>query len=157
MLSCFNGNLSTLKSLDLSGNGLTAGSGGSFYGNLLIIELRNLFFSPSHIIFFSMRLFPSNMLYHAGFKVLSSRLKKLENLLLSRNHCNDSIFSSLTGFSSLKSLDLSHNQLTGSINSKLLSLYQENWGLYIYIYIYIYLIISFHLWRFISMELWSYP
>ncbi|KAI5593692.1 hypothetical protein BDE02_03G029100 [Populus trichocarpa] len=80
ILSCFNG-LSTLKSLDLSGNGLTAGSG--------------------------------------GFEVLSSRLKKLENLLLSWNQCNDSIFPSLTGFSSLKSLDLSDNQLTGSagINS----------------------------------------
>jgi hypothetical protein len=37
ILSCFNGNLSTLKSLDLSFTGLTAGSGGSFYGNLLII------------------------------------------------------------------------------------------------------------------------
>jgi hypothetical protein len=37
ILSCFNGNLSTLKSLDLSFNGLTAESGGSFYGNLLII------------------------------------------------------------------------------------------------------------------------
>jgi Leucine-rich repeat (LRR) protein len=36
ILSCFNGNLSTLKSLDLSHNGLTAGSG-SFCGNLLII------------------------------------------------------------------------------------------------------------------------
>jgi Leucine-rich repeat (LRR) protein len=35
ILSCFNG-LSTLKSLDLSFNMLTAGSG-SFYGNLLII------------------------------------------------------------------------------------------------------------------------
>ncbi|KAI5593536.1 hypothetical protein BDE02_03G020300 [Populus trichocarpa] len=77
ILSCFNGNLSTLKSLDLSVNGLTAGSG--------------------------------------GFKVLSSRLKTLENLHLGGNQCNDSI--SLTGFSSLKSLDLSYNQLTGSINS----------------------------------------
>jgi hypothetical protein len=38
ILSCFNGNLSTLKSLDLSANGLTAGSG-SFYGNLLVIYL----------------------------------------------------------------------------------------------------------------------
>jgi len=37
ILSCFNGNLSTLKSLDLSYNGLTAGSGVSFYGKLLII------------------------------------------------------------------------------------------------------------------------
>jgi len=51
---------------------------------------------------------------HAGFKVLSSRLKKLENLHLSGNQCNDSILPSLTGFSSLKSLDLSNNQLTGS-------------------------------------------
>uniref|UniRef100_A0A2K2B0P1 FHA domain-containing protein n=1 Tax=Populus trichocarpa TaxID=3694 RepID=A0A2K2B0P1_POPTR len=76
ILSCFNGNLSTLKSLDLSFNGLTAGSG--------------------------------------GLKVLSSRLKKLENLLLRENQYNDSIFPSLTGFSSLKSLYLSGNQLTGS-------------------------------------------
>ena len=36
ILSCFNGNLSTLKFLDLSVNGLTAGSD-SFCGNLLII------------------------------------------------------------------------------------------------------------------------
>jgi len=63
--------------------------------------------------------------HHAGLKVLSSRLKKLENLYLSDNQCNDSIFSSLTGFSSLKSLDLSGNEVTGSstgINSKLHSL-----------------------------------
>jgi Leucine-rich repeat (LRR) protein len=39
-------------------------------------------------------------------------LKKLENLHLSSNQCNDSIFPSLTEFSSLKSLDLSRNQLT---------------------------------------------
>jgi hypothetical protein len=51
---------------------------------------------------------------HAGFKVLSSRLKKLENLHLRWNQYNDSIFSSLIGFSSLKSLDLSYNKLTGS-------------------------------------------
>jgi Leucine-rich repeat (LRR) protein len=37
ILSCLTG-LSTLESLDLSANGLTAGSG-SFYGNLLIIFL----------------------------------------------------------------------------------------------------------------------
>ncbi|KAI5593650.1 hypothetical protein BDE02_03G027600 [Populus trichocarpa] len=78
ILSCLTG-LSTLKSLDLSDNGLTFGSG--------------------------------------GFKVFSSRLKKLESLHLSSNQCNDSIFPSLTGFSSLKFLDLSYNQLTGSINS----------------------------------------
>ena len=50
----------------------------------------------------------------AGFEVLSSRLKKLENLDLSWNYYNDSIFSSLTGFSSLKSVNLSDNELTGS-------------------------------------------
>ncbi|KAJ6397298.1 hypothetical protein OIU77_018332 [Salix suchowensis] len=49
-----------------------------------------------------------------GVKVLSSRLTKLENLDLSGNPYNDSIFSSLTGFTSLKSLDLSYNELTGS-------------------------------------------
>ncbi|KAI9397320.1 hypothetical protein POPTR_003G026308v4 [Populus trichocarpa] len=60
-----------------------------------------------------------NELRGSGFKVLSSRLKKMENLHLSGNQCNDSIFSSLTGFSSLKFLDLAYNQLTGSasINS----------------------------------------
>jgi len=52
--------------------------------------------------------------HHAGLKVLSSRLKKLENLYLRDNQCNDSIFSSITGFSSLKSLDLSFNEVTGS-------------------------------------------
>jgi Leucine-rich repeat (LRR) protein len=52
--------------------------------------------------------------HHTGLKVLSSKLKKLENLDLSDNQCNDSIFSSLTGFSSLKSLDLSYNEVTGS-------------------------------------------
>ncbi|XP_061980577.1 cuscuta receptor 1-like isoform X2 [Populus nigra] len=72
ILSCLTG-LSTLKSLDLSYNELTAGSG-----------------------------------------VLSSRLKKLENLDLHGNQCNDNIFPSLTGFSSLKSLDLSYNKLTES-------------------------------------------
>ncbi|KAI5560272.1 hypothetical protein BDE02_16G036600 [Populus trichocarpa] len=95
ILSCFNGNLSTLKSLDLSFNGLTAESG--------------------------------------GFKVLSSRLKKLENLHLRWNQYNDSIFSSLTGFSSLKSLDLSYNKLTGSgwcelKNLKQLDLSRNNLG-----------------------------
>jgi len=63
--------------------------------------------------------------HHAGLKVLSSRLKKLENLYLIGNQYNDSIFSSLSGFSSLKYLNLSANQLTGSstgINSKLHSL-----------------------------------
>ncbi|XP_052308716.1 receptor-like protein 13 isoform X2 [Populus trichocarpa] len=56
----------------------------------------------------------ANQLTGSGLKVLSSRLKRLENLDLSDNQCNDSIFSSLSGFSSLKSLDLSYNEVTGS-------------------------------------------
>ncbi|KAG6780310.1 hypothetical protein POTOM_013164 [Populus tomentosa] len=68
-----------------------------------------------------------------GLKVLSSRLKKLENLYLSYNQYNDSIFPSLTGFSSLKSLDLSTNELTGSgwcelKNLKQLDLSGNNFG-----------------------------
>jgi Leucine-rich repeat (LRR) protein len=89
-----------------------------------------------------MRLFTSNMLnfekHHAGLKVLSSKLKKLENLDLSGNQCNDSIFSSLSGFSSLKYLNLSRNQLTGSstgINSKLHSLKKIEDLIYIYLVI----------------------
>nr|TKR79515.1 hypothetical protein D5086_0000271750 [Populus alba] len=91
ILSCFNG-FSSLKSLDLSYNEVTGSA--------------------------SVRLFPSNMLnfekHHAGLKVLSSRLNNLENLYLIGNQCNDSIFSSITGFSSLKSLDLSYNEVTRS-------------------------------------------
>ncbi|KAF9681467.1 hypothetical protein SADUNF_Sadunf05G0004500 [Salix dunnii] len=56
-----------------------------------------------------------------GVKVLSSRLKKLENLGLSGNQYKDSIFSSLTGFTSLKCLDLSFNMLTGSTGVEVLS------------------------------------
>nr|XP_034894868.1 receptor-like protein 15 [Populus alba] len=132
ILSCFNGNLSTLKSLDLSLNELTAGSR-SFYGNLLglkvlssrLKKLENLALSDNQYndsIFPSLTGFSSlksldlsaNELTGSGVKVLSSRLKKLENLNLRWNQYNDSIFPSLTGFSSLKSLDLSRNKLTGS-------------------------------------------
>ena len=116
ILSCFNGNLSTLKSLDLSANWLTAGSG-SFYGNLLIIRFETFSFLLL-ISFFSMRLIISFQYaleeHHAGLKVLSSRLKKLENLHLSGNQYNETVFPSLTGFSSLKSLDLSNNMFRGS-------------------------------------------
>jgi len=42
------------------------------------------------------------------------RLGKLENLDLSGNQLNNSILSILSGLSSLKSLDLSDNMLTGS-------------------------------------------
>ncbi|CAK7340490.1 unnamed protein product [Dovyalis caffra] len=49
-----------------------------------------------------------------GFQVLSSKLKKLEILGLTQNQFNESILSSLSGLSSLKSLYLSQNNLTGS-------------------------------------------
>ncbi|KAG6774948.1 hypothetical protein POTOM_018366 [Populus tomentosa] len=49
-----------------------------------------------------------------GFQVLASRLRNLKELYLSDNNFNDSVFSFLSGFSSLKSLDLSGNRFTGS-------------------------------------------
>ena len=60
----------------------------------------------------------------AGFEIISSHLGKLENLDLSYNTFNNSIsiFSDLRGLSSLKSLNLSYNELTGSttVNGKVL-------------------------------------
>ncbi|XP_011044904.1 PREDICTED: LRR receptor-like serine/threonine-protein kinase GSO2 [Populus euphratica] len=129
ILSCFNGNLSTLESLDLSGNRLTAGSGGSFYGlevlSSRLKKLENLdlwgnqcndSILPSLTGFSSLKSLDLsyNELTGSGLEVLSSRLKKLQNLHLGSNQYDDSILPSLTGFSSLKSLDLSYNELTGS-------------------------------------------
>jgi len=55
--------------------------------------------------------------------VLASGLRNLEELDLSDNELNDSILSSLSGFSSLKSLDLSGNRFTGStgLNGKVVN------------------------------------
>jgi len=50
----------------------------------------------------------------SGFQVLASGLRNLEELDLSYNKLNDSILSSLSGFSTLKSLCLSSNRFTGS-------------------------------------------
>ncbi|KAJ6958346.1 receptor-like protein 15 [Populus alba x Populus x berolinensis] len=47
-----------------------------------------------------------------------SRLNKLESLILEANHFNNSVLSSLKGLSSLKHLDLERNQLQGSIDMK---------------------------------------
>jgi Leucine-rich repeat (LRR) protein len=55
--------------------------------------------------------------------VLASGLRKLEELDLSGNKLNESVLSSLGGFSTLKSLDLSSNRFTGStgLNGKVVN------------------------------------
>jgi len=50
----------------------------------------------------------------SGFQVLASGLRNLEELYLRGNKLNDSVLSSLSEFSTLKSLDLSSNRFTGS-------------------------------------------
>jgi Leucine-rich repeat (LRR) protein len=59
----------------------------------------------------------------SGFQVLASGLRNLEELDLSYNKFNDSVLSSLSGFSTLKSLYLSENMLTGStgLNGKVVN------------------------------------
>jgi len=54
------------------------------------------------------------IIYLVGFQLQPMRLGKLENLDLSDNELNSSILSILSGLSSLKSLHLSNNMLTGS-------------------------------------------
>jgi len=55
--------------------------------------------------------------------VLASALRNLEELRLSYNKLNDNILSFLSGFSTLKSLDLSDNMFTGStgLNGKVVN------------------------------------
>ncbi|KAI5587075.1 hypothetical protein BDE02_05G007300 [Populus trichocarpa] len=56
-----------------------------------------------------------------GFQVLASGLRNLEELYLSSNKLNDNILSSLSGFSTLKSLNLSGNMFTGSTSLNVLA------------------------------------
>ncbi|KAG6780313.1 hypothetical protein POTOM_013167 [Populus tomentosa] len=126
ILSCFNGNLSTLKSLDLSYNHLTAGSGLKVLLSRLkkLENLRLRWNQYNDSIFPSLTGFSSlkyldlsgNELTGSinSFQLQPMRLGKLENLDLSRNQLNSSILSILSGLSSLKSLDLSYNKLRGS-------------------------------------------
>ena len=67
-------------------------------------------------------LYPSYNLL-SGFQVLASWLRNLKDLYLRSNKLNDSILSSLSGFSTLKSLDLSNNSFTGStgLNGKVVN------------------------------------
>jgi len=53
-----------------------------------------------------------------GFQLLASGLRNLEELYLGSTKFNDNILSSLSGFSTLKSLDLSNNWFTGSTGLK---------------------------------------
>ncbi|XP_061972286.1 receptor-like protein 13 isoform X3 [Populus nigra] len=121
-----------LQSLDLGETGLVGCSENEGFGTLSsklrelhVLDLSyNKFYSDSILSCFtglsslkSLDLSWNTLTGSANFyglNVLSSRLKKLENLHLRGNQYNDSIFSSLTGFSSLKSLDLSYNMLSGS-------------------------------------------
>jgi Leucine-rich repeat (LRR) protein len=113
VLSILSG-LSSLKSLDLSYNKLI---GSSINGNAWFL------LSILDTVRASCRLTYCNN-YLAGLEILSSQLRKLENLDLSYNKLNDSILSNLCGFPSLKSLNLSGNILLRStaINGKVVNI-----------------------------------
>ncbi|KAI5587119.1 hypothetical protein BDE02_05G010400 [Populus trichocarpa] len=68
-------------------------------------ELENLDLSGNQLV---------GGLKNQGFQVLASGLRNLKQLDLSYNKLNDSVLSSLSGFSTLKFLDLSNNRFTGS-------------------------------------------
>nr|KJB53902.1 hypothetical protein B456_009G010500 [Gossypium raimondii] len=68
-------------------------------------ELQSLFLSGNSIVGF---------VDNQGFEKLSSKLNKLEILDLSDNYFNDSILTSLSKLSSLKSLNLAGNNFIGS-------------------------------------------
>jgi hypothetical protein len=79
-------------------------------------------------LYISVNFFPSNN-FLLGFQVLASGLRNLEELYLSSNKLNDNILSSLSGFSTLKSLDLSGNMFTGStgLNGKVVNHFYLGW------------------------------
>ena len=112
-----------------------------FYTVSLSRKLRTCNLSSSlkklYIFLYNLRI-----IYLVGFQLQPMRLGKLENLDLSGNQLNNNILSILSGLSSLKSLDLSDNMLTGSgiihsyyLNAShdilliILFLYQQKWGL----------------------------
>ncbi|XP_011039078.1 PREDICTED: probable LRR receptor-like serine/threonine-protein kinase At1g34110 [Populus euphratica] len=98
ILSCLNG-LSALKSLDLSDNQLTGS------GLIVFVSVRQ---SADRIIYWY------QYCYYDHF-VNGLRTQEITEIYhLSYNKLNDSVLSSLSGFSTLKSLDLSGNRFTGS-------------------------------------------
>ncbi|XP_022722213.1 probable LRR receptor-like serine/threonine-protein kinase At4g36180 [Durio zibethinus] len=101
--------LSSLKDLNLAGNFFKISSTGGLNN---LTNLKNLDLSSNKIKSFQ----PSRQ--DSGRQL---NLTHLEEFDLSYNLMNDSIFASLSGLSNLKSLDVSSNQLNGSIYMKDLS------------------------------------
>jgi hypothetical protein len=111
-----------LQSLDLSLNGIAFCYENQGWFNVYVVIIISLseYYTEITLIkwlVFSVNYFTLRFLLHAGFEVLSSKLRKLNVNDLSDNKFNDdSILPCLTGLSSLNSLDLSDNMLTGSGN-----------------------------------------
>jgi Leucine-rich repeat (LRR) protein len=85
-------------------------------------EEKNGYYSFLQYTKWILPLYPSDN-FLSGFQVLASGLRNLEELYLNDNKLNDNILPSLSGFSSLKSLDLSENMFTGStgLNGKVVN------------------------------------
>ncbi|KAJ6918046.1 hypothetical protein NC651_012306 [Populus alba x Populus x berolinensis] len=101
--------LRNLKKLDLSGNKFNDNILSSLSG---FSTLKSLYLSRNR--FTGTIGLKGFQVLALGFQVLASGLRNLEELYLSDNKFNDSILSFLSGFSILKSLDLSGNRFTRS-------------------------------------------
>ncbi|KAK8703686.1 hypothetical protein V6N13_047335 [Hibiscus sabdariffa] len=99
--------LPSLKSLDMSTNDLHGSLDIKKMSNLTSLKKLNLNFNQIESLQSSK---------DDGTKL--QKLTQLEELNLNGNLLNNSVFASLHGFSNLKSLDISHNQLQGSLDMK---------------------------------------
>ncbi|KAL4273524.1 hypothetical protein GQ457_13G030190 [Hibiscus cannabinus] len=99
--------LPSLKSLDMSTNYLHGSLDIKKMSNLTSLKKLNLNFNQIESLQSSK---------DDGTKL--QKLTQLEELNLNGNLLNNSVFASLNGFSNLKSLDISHNQLQGSLDMK---------------------------------------